>query len=118
MVNPNESEPSSGQDAFSYLIEALAQCVLSQRLSGSHRHWACEQLLKCLTYRAALSRGMNPESFNSFSDYSHAFPRSAFLQQVYSELPNLPMFKALLTHLPSLMSVRCDFEFRLCPFYN
>jgi len=33
-------------DASLYLIDALAACVMSARLSGGHRQWAIEQLVR------------------------------------------------------------------------
>ncbi|CAG7693965.1 unnamed protein product, partial [Allacma fusca] len=61
-------------DASLYLIDSLASCVMSGRLSGAHRQWAVEQLVKCLTNRSSISRLTNPDTI-VYSDIAKVFPQ-------------------------------------------
>ncbi|CAL8069477.1 unnamed protein product [Orchesella dallaii] len=55
-------------DCSLYLIDALASCVMSARLTGAHRQWALEQLVKCLACRASVNRLVSCSSVEVYNE--------------------------------------------------
>lgn len=121
-------------DCSLYLIDALASCVMSGRLTGAHRQWALEQLVKCLACRASVNRivedcsdgarftdeeeeteegedgeGQN-SSRNKVESVIFAACKQSLQQQGLKSLSLMPTFKALLTYLPALMQEQFEYE--------